>query len=205
MADHTIVSLPGDGIGKEVIPEGLRVLEAAGIIHGVEFEWTEFDWSCETYHQTGRMMPEDGIDQLRNADAIYLGAVGFPSVPDHVSLWGLLIPIRRGFDQWANVRPVRYFTGVESPMRHPEALDAVITAADLEGVARPIQATSRMPGYQPTDLHGLARGKVRHVGEAVAAVAAETETLARQAAKKRRSVSSSASWRFRPPIRKRPR
>ena len=86
-----IAVIPGDGVGKEVIPAGIRALEAAGKKHGVRYRWTEFDWSCETYHQTGRMMPEDGIGQLRSFDAIYLGAVGFPGVPDHVSLWGLLI------------------------------------------------------------------------------------------------------------------
>ena len=102
-----IALIPGDGIGMEVMPEGVRALEAAGSKHGVEFKWQEFDWSCETYLKTGRMMPEDGIEQLRVFDAIYLGAVGFPTVADHVSLWGLLIPIRRAFDQYINLRPVR--------------------------------------------------------------------------------------------------
>ena len=101
MNSFKIAVIPGDGIGKEVIPEGILALEAAGRKHNVNFEWTEFDWSCETYHNTGRMMPDDGLDQLRDFDAIYLGAVGFPGVPDHISLWGLLIPIRRTF------RPVR--------------------------------------------------------------------------------------------------
>ena len=82
--------------------------------HGIDFEWNDFDWSCETYLQTGRMMPEDGIEQLRPHDAVYLGAVGFPTVPDHESLWGLLIPIRREFDQHINLRPVRLFEGVVS-------------------------------------------------------------------------------------------
>src|SRR4026209_49463 len=92
---HRIAVIPGDGIGKEVLPEGMRVLEAAGRRFGVDFVWTQFDWSCESYTRTGRMMPEDGLAQLRPFDAIYLGAVGFPGVPDQVSLWGLLIPIRR--------------------------------------------------------------------------------------------------------------
>mgnify|MGYP001556402391 CR=1 FL=1 len=90
-----IAVIPGDGIGREVMPEGIRVLEAAGGLHGIEFRWQEFDWSCEYFARTGAMMPADGIDQLRDFDAIYLGAVGFPGVPDHESLWGLLIPIRR--------------------------------------------------------------------------------------------------------------
>ena len=102
-----IAVIPGDGIGNEVMPEGIRVLETAGSKHGIDFEWQEFDWSCETFIKTGRMMPQDGIEQLRQFDAIYLGAVGFPTVADHESLWGLLIPIRREFDQYINMRPVR--------------------------------------------------------------------------------------------------
>ena len=84
---HRIAVIPGDGIGKEVLPEGMRVLDAAGRRFGFDFEWKVFDWSCEAYARTGRMMPEDGLDQLRQFEAIYLGAVGFPGVPDHVSLW----------------------------------------------------------------------------------------------------------------------
>lgn len=95
MKSYRIAVIPGDGIGKEVVPEGIRVLEAAGRRFDIKFKWDEFPWSCETYTNTGRMMPKDGIEQLRTYDAIFLGAVGFPGVPDHVSLWGLLIPIRR--------------------------------------------------------------------------------------------------------------
>ena len=91
----TIALIPGDGIGMEVMPEGVRVLETAAAKHNLKLDWQEFDWSCETYLKTGAMMPEDGMDQLRPCDAVYLGAVGFPTVADHVSLWGLLIPIRR--------------------------------------------------------------------------------------------------------------
>ena len=97
MAAYKIAVIPGDGIGAEVMPEGIRVLEAAGRAHGVEFSWDELDWSCERYHKTGAMMPDDGLASIREHDAVYLGAVGFPGVPDHVSLWGLLIPIRRDF------------------------------------------------------------------------------------------------------------
>mgnify|MGYP000040919719 FL=1 len=135
MATLKIAVIPGDGIGKEVIPEGIRVLEAAGAKHGVEFQWTEFDWSCETYHKTGRMMPEDGIEQLRGFDAIYLGAVGFPGVPDHISLWGLLIPIRREFDQYINLRPVRLFEGVPCPLagKKPGDIDMYVVRENVEG------------------------------------------------------------------------
>ena len=98
MKTYTIAVIPGDGIGNEVVPEGLRVLEAAGAKFGLQFRFRHFNWSCESYKSTGRMMPEDGIARLRDHDAIFLGAVGYPGVPDHVSLWGLLIPIRREFD-----------------------------------------------------------------------------------------------------------
>ncbi|NIB40991.1 tartrate dehydrogenase [Pseudomaricurvus alkylphenolicus] len=135
MTTLNIAVIPGDGIGKEVIPEGIRVLEAAGAIHGIEFQWTEFDWSCETYHKTGRMMPEGGIDQLRGFDAVYLGAVGFPGVPDHISLWGLLIPIRREFDQYINLRPVRLFDGVPCPLagKKPGDIDMYVVRENVEG------------------------------------------------------------------------
>jgi len=99
MKKHRIAVIPGDGIGNEVVPEGIRVLEAAGRKFGVEFQWDRFPWSCEYYKNNGRMMPEDGLAQIRRHDAIFLGAVGFPGVPDHVSLWGLLIPIRREFQR----------------------------------------------------------------------------------------------------------
>jgi tartrate dehydrogenase/decarboxylase/D-malate dehydrogenase len=130
-----IALIPGDGIGTEVMPEGVRVLEAAGKIHGIEFEWQNFDWSCERYLETGRMMPEDGIDQLRSFDAIYLGAVGFPTVADHVSLWGLLIPIRREFDQYINLRPVRLFEGVPCPLAGKKAgdIDFYVVRENVEG------------------------------------------------------------------------
>ncbi|MBI2466614.1 MAG: tartrate dehydrogenase [Candidatus Rokubacteria bacterium] len=132
---HEIAVIPGDGIGKEVVPEGMRVLEAAGRRFGFQLAWTHFDWSCEVYAKTGRMMPEDGVDRLRAFDAIYLGAVGFPGVPDHVSLWGLLIPIRRTFRQYVNLRPVRLLKGVRSPLagRTPDDIDMVIVRENNEG------------------------------------------------------------------------
>lgn len=96
---YRIAAIPGDGIGKEVLPVGQRVINCVANKFGFAVEWTEFDWSCERFHETGRMMPEDGIEQIKGFDSIYLGAVGFPGVPDHVSLWGLLIPLRRELDQ----------------------------------------------------------------------------------------------------------
>ena len=135
METYRIAVIPGDGIGKEVVPEGMRVLEAAGARFGFEFDWDEFPWSCETFAETGRMMPEDGLDQIRGHDAIFLGAVGFPGVPDHVSLWGLLIPIRRAMNQYINLRPVRLLAGVTSPLagRTAEDIDFVVVRENVEG------------------------------------------------------------------------
>ena len=122
-ASHRIAVIPGDGIGKETVPEGIRVLDAVAVRFGIRFEWEHFDWGCERYSATGAMMPEGGLDAIRGFDAIFLGAVGFPGVPDHVSLWGLLIPIRRQFEQYVNLRPVRLLRGVESPLRGRGAED----------------------------------------------------------------------------------
>jgi tartrate dehydrogenase/decarboxylase / D-malate dehydrogenase len=135
MKTFNIAVIAGDGIGKEVVPEGTRVLEAAGQRFGFRFNWHAFDWSCETYIKTGKMMPEDGLQQLRPFDAVFLGAVGHPSVPDHVSLWGLLIPIRRGFRQYVNLRPVRLFQGIESPLKNwkPGEIDFCVVRENNEG------------------------------------------------------------------------
>jgi tartrate dehydrogenase/decarboxylase/D-malate dehydrogenase len=127
--------IEGDGIGREVVPEGVRVLEAVAHRFDFSFSWQNFDWGCERYAKTGRMMPEDGLEQLRPFDAIYLGAIGYPGVPDHVSLWGLLIPIRRGFKQYVNLRPVRLLEGITSPLsgRKPGEIDFVIVRENSEG------------------------------------------------------------------------
>lgn len=135
MKSYKIAVIEGDGIGREVVPEGLRVLEATGRRFDLSFTWQQFDWSCETYLKTGHMMPADGLDQLRPFDAIYLGAVGYPGVPDHISLWGLLIPIRRGFRQYVNMRPARLLEGVTSPLSGRKAgdIDFVVVRENGEG------------------------------------------------------------------------
>ena len=132
MKQYDIAVIPGDGIGKEVVPEALRVLDAAASVHGFTLRPRHFDWSCETYRRTGRMMPTDGIARLHDHDAILLGAVGFPDVPDHISLWGLLIPIRREFDQYVNLRPVRLLPGVTPPVRH-QKIDFWVVRENTEG------------------------------------------------------------------------
>jgi tartrate dehydrogenase/decarboxylase / D-malate dehydrogenase len=135
MKTYRIATIPGDGIGQEVVPEGIRVLTAVGQKFGVNFEWDHLPWSCEFYRKTGAMMPRDGLERIRHHDAIFLGAVGFPSVPDHVSLWGLLIPIRRQFRQYANLRPVRLMPGIESPLKNraPGDIDFLIVRENNEG------------------------------------------------------------------------
>ena len=135
MATYSIACIPGDGIGKEVVPEGLRVLDAAANRFGFTLRRADFDWSCETYKATGKMMPDDGIAQLSQHDAVFLGAVGYPGVPDHISLWGLLIPIRREFDQYVNLRPVRLLPGITPPLRDKKVgdIDFWIVRENSEG------------------------------------------------------------------------
>jgi tartrate dehydrogenase/decarboxylase/D-malate dehydrogenase len=129
-----IAVVGGDGIGPEVIQTGMRVLRAvAEVDPALDLEFTEFPWGCEYYLENGRMMPEDGIEVLSGFDALYLGAVGWPTVPDHVSLWQLLIPIRRNFDQYVNLRPARILRGVESPLRKPGVLDVTVVRENTEG------------------------------------------------------------------------
>ncbi|MBB1152965.1 MULTISPECIES: tartrate dehydrogenase [Amycolatopsis] len=132
---HRIASIPGDGIGVDVTIEARRVLDAAADKYGFSLEWTEFDWSCERYAKTGAMMPEDGVEQLSGFDGILLGAVGFPGVADHVSLWGLLIPLRRAFQQYVNLRPVRLLPGTSSVLagRKADELEMVIVRENSEG------------------------------------------------------------------------
>lgn len=132
---YRIALIPGDGIGKEVVPEGVRTLEALAVQYGFDVNFTEFPFSCGYYLEKGVMMPPDGLEQLRPFDAILLGAVGAPGVPDHVSLWGLLLPIRRGFDQYVNLRPVRLLPGISSPLanRGPEDIDFVVVRENTEG------------------------------------------------------------------------
>ncbi len=132
---YKIALIPGDGIGREVVPEGVRALEALASIYGFELTFTEFDFSCTSYLEHGTMMPEDGIDRLRPFDAILLGAVGDPAVADHISLWGLLLPIRRQFDQYVNLRPVRLLKGINSPLanRGPADIDFMVVRENTEG------------------------------------------------------------------------
>ena len=132
---HSIAVIPGDGIGPEVVGATRTVLDAVADVHGLDLKYDEFDWSCRRYAETGSMMPDDALDALAAYDAILLGAVGWPGVPDHMSLWGLLIPIRRHFRQYVNQRPMAVFEGVESPLRgaRPGEVDLVVVRENVEG------------------------------------------------------------------------
>ena len=132
---YRLAVIPGDGIGKETTPEGLRVLDAAATRFGFNLKLDHYDWSCETYKTTGAMMPPDGLDMVREADSIFLGAVGWPGVPDHISLWGLLIPFRRQFDQYVNLRPCRLMPGAVTPLagRTEKDIDFYVVRENTEG------------------------------------------------------------------------
>jgi tartrate dehydrogenase/decarboxylase/D-malate dehydrogenase len=135
MKPHTIAVIAGDGIGTEVTPAALAVVAAAASRHGFAVTTTDYPWGCEYYLAEGRMMPADALDALRPADAIYLGAIGAPSVPDHVSVWELILPIRQHFEQFVNLRPMRLLTGVPGPLRDrtPADIDWVCVRENSEG------------------------------------------------------------------------
>jgi len=130
---YRIAAIPGDGIGNEVIPAGIEVLEALAAGQGFALVFEHFDWSSKRYLETGAYIPEGGLEKLKTFDAIFFGAVGAAEVPDHVSLWGLRLPICQGFDQYANVRPARVLPGVDSPLRDGTAVDWVIIRENSEG------------------------------------------------------------------------
>ena len=136
MKTYNIACIPGDGIGKEVIPAGQTVLEVLAATHKTfTFDFTSFDWGGDYYRQHGVMMPQDGLDDLRNKDAILFGSAGDPDIPDHITLWGLRLKICQGFDQYANVRPTRILPGIDGPLKRctSEDLNWVIVRENSEG------------------------------------------------------------------------
>lgn len=133
---YNIAVIPGDGIGPEVVQEGIKVLEKVAELDGsFEFQFTHFPWGCEYYLKHGKMMDEDGLDKLKEFDAIYLGAVGFPGVPDHISLWDLLLKIRKGFDQYVNLRPIKLLNGAPCPLKDVDRkdIDMLVIRENSEG------------------------------------------------------------------------
>ncbi|PKR78175.1 tartrate dehydrogenase [Halalkalibacillus sediminis] len=136
MNKKKIALIPGDGIGQEVIKQGVKVLKTVeSLDENIEFEFTDFPWGCEYYLETGKMMAEDGLDQLSSFDSIYLGAVGYPTVPDHISLWDLLLKIRKGFDQYVNLRPVKLLHPGLTPLKGKsrEDIDFLVIRENSEG------------------------------------------------------------------------
>jgi tartrate dehydrogenase/decarboxylase/D-malate dehydrogenase len=133
MKSYRIASIPGDGIGIEVIAAGVEILNALAEKEGFKLEFEHFDWSSKRYLEKGAYIPEGGLEQLKTFDAIFFGAVGSPDVPDHVSLWGLRLPICQGFDQYANVRPSRVLPGVSSVLKGGDKIDWVIIRENSEG------------------------------------------------------------------------
>jgi tartrate dehydrogenase/decarboxylase / D-malate dehydrogenase len=132
-AGYRIAVIPGDGIGAEVLPPAQQALDLVAARFGFTLRYDHFDWSCRRYLETGAMMPADGLDRIVGHDAILLGAVGWPGVPDHVSLWGLLIPIRRQFRQYVNLRPIRVLDGLPGPLRAAGEVDFVVVRENVEG------------------------------------------------------------------------
>ncbi len=133
MKAQKIAVIAGDGIGQEVMPAGVAAVQAVADLYGIGLEWHELAWGSDYYHAHGRMMPVNGLDVLGQHDAIFLGAVGVPDIPDVETLWGLLIPIRRHFEQYINLRPVKSLPGVPSNVRGEPFVDLVIVRENNEG------------------------------------------------------------------------
>jgi tartrate dehydrogenase/decarboxylase/D-malate dehydrogenase len=190
MKNLSIAVIPGDGIGQEVIPPALEVLEACGRLHDLTFTWRQFDWSADYYFRHGRMMPENSLDLLRPHNAILLGAVGHPELPDNVTLNGLLLPIRRGFDQYANVRPAVLYSGVASPLagRNPGDIDLVVVRENTEGEYA--QIGGFLYHHMPQEVAVQTSVFTRHGCERVIRYAFE---LARRRNKKKRVASITKS------------
>lgn len=168
MKTYHIAAIPGDGIGKEVIPAGQQALQTlAGTGAGFEFAFEHFDWGADYYRAHGVMMPEDGLQALRDKDAILFGSAGDPTIPDHITLWGLRLKICQGLDQYANVRPTRILPGIESPLKHcgPGDLDWVIVRENSEGEYSGVggRVHRGLPIETATDLSVLTRGGVERI------------------------------------------
>jgi len=168
MKTYRIAAIPGDGIGKEVIPEGQKVLQAiAAKDQSLKFEFESFDWGGDYYRQHGVMMPEDGLDALRGKDAILFGSAGDPHIPDHITLWGLRLKICQGFDQYANVRPTRILPGIDAPLKRctPAQLDWVIVRENSEGEYSGVggRAHQGHPIEVATDVSMMTRAGVERI------------------------------------------
>ncbi len=160
---HSVAVIAGDGIGQEVVPPAIEAVNACGRRWGFSVDWAPYDWESARYRSTGLLMPEDGIDCLRPYDAILFGAVGAPDIPDTTTLWGLLIPIRRTFDQYINLRPVRHIEGMPSPLSDPDNIDIVVVRENVEGEYSDVGGRGGAPGeeYAVQEARFTSRGVVR--------------------------------------------
>ena len=168
MKTYRIATIPGDGIGKEVIPAGMRLLETlTRASSGLAFECENFDWGADYYRAHGVMMPDDGLEALRNKDAILFGSAGDPGIPDHITLWGLRLKICQGLDQYANVRPTRILPGIDTPLKHcePQNLDWVIVRENSEGEYSGVggRVHRGLPIEAATDVSILTRAGVERI------------------------------------------
>jgi tartrate dehydrogenase/decarboxylase/D-malate dehydrogenase len=190
MRKIAIALIPGDGIGQEVTPAARRVLERAGALHRLSFSFEEFDWGSDHYFRHGVMMPVDALDRLRRFDAILLGAVGHPDIPDHITLHGLLLPIRRGFDLYANLRPAFLYEGVRCPLAgyQPGSIDMVVVRENTEGEYAP--AGGLVHSHFPAETAVQAAIFTRHGVERIVRYAFE---LARKRNRKRKVTSVTKS------------
>jgi tartrate dehydrogenase/decarboxylase/D-malate dehydrogenase len=188
MKSWNIAVIAGDGVGREVVPAAREAMNAAAAKHDFELQYTEFEWGSDYYLGHGRMMPHDGIERLRPFDAILLGAVGHPEVPDHVTLHGLLLPIRRQFDQFANVRPAFLYPGVASPLTERGAIDMVVIRENTEGEYAPVGGF--VHGDHPQEVAVQSAVFTRHGCERIIRFAFEL-AMRRDRAKKVTSVTKS--------------
>jgi tartrate dehydrogenase/decarboxylase/D-malate dehydrogenase len=195
---QAIAVIPGDGIGPEVVTATRTVLDAVAAVHDLDLDYTEHDWSCRRYTETGAMMPEGGLDQLAAYDAILLGAVGWPGVPDHVSLWGLLIPIRRHFRQYVNQRPIAVLEGVTSPLRdaRPGEVDLVVVRENVEGEYSEIggRLNRGFPDEMAVQESVFTRVGVTRIAEHAFGLAAERRGVLTSATKSNGIVHTMPFW-----------
>ncbi|WP_308192945.1 tartrate dehydrogenase [Microbacterium sp. NFH-22A-Y] len=188
--------IAGDGVGQEVMPPAITCVDAALARHGHTIEWTHLDWGSDLYLRTGSMMPRDGLDLLSSHQAIFLGAVGMPGVPDTETLWGLLIPIRRAFEQYVNLRPVRSLPGITSPVAGGDALDLVIVRENNEGEYSEIGGRAYRDRAQEMAIQVdvFTRAGITKVAEFAAGYAAHRRGLVTSATKSNGIIHSMPFW-----------
>ncbi|QIX26943.1 tartrate dehydrogenase [Nocardioides sp. JQ2195] len=196
MENYTVDVIAGDGIGQEVVPAALGCLDAVARRDGFSFDWRHRDWGADRYRLDGEMMPRDGLDQIADGDGIFLGAVGDPEIPDHVSLWGLLIPIRRAFLQYVNLRPVRLLPGVNSPLRDAAGLDVVVVRENIEGEYSEMggRAYQGEPEEVATQLALFSRAGITRVARYAATLASSRSGSLVSATKSNGIIHSMPFW-----------